>query len=254
MQVKSQDEIKNRNKAMVITASAYALIIILLLIMTIPQADPPVSIPLPNEVKLDLGQMEEIIQDGPQGGGGGGGTPTNDRVDPTPKPQTQEVLTSKKTDSDVSVKSGKSNKTTSENNTKNTATSTERSSNPFGDGGSGGGKGGGRGSGFGNDVGEGDGPGSGGGSGGGDGSGNSRCTCPPITDQFYSDENHKVALMFQIDSQGEVVGVKTRVGTTTTDPQIINQVISKVKPRIRCAKKTGAGLEWFYITINVKAR
>ena len=137
------------------------------------------------------------------------------------------------------------------NNKTNTATSTQASTNYFGDGGSGSGKGGGKGSGFGMDSGSGEGPGSGPGSGGGEGGrvryGN------PNNDNIYSDEPQTIYLKLTVNAEGEVVGGKSTSKTTTTDQRIINQVLANVKSQVRYSKKSGASLEFVYLTVNVRA-
>lgn len=251
MDIEVYNEDKDKKISALVSFLIIGLMFLFLIITTIPQADPPVYETVYPEVEMDmLIPMEAMQLADNSGGGGGGGTPTNDRVDPIPREQSAKVLTSNSSTTDVKVTSGNSNKTNS-NNKINSATSTEASTNYFGDGGSGSGKGGGKGSGFGTDNGPGDGPGSGSGSGGGDGGrvryGN------PNNDNIYSDEPQTIYLKLTVNAEGEVVGGKSTSKTTTTDQRIINQVLTNVKSQVRYSKKAGASLEFVYLTVNVRA-
>ena len=251
MDIEVYNEDKDKKISALVSFLIIGLMFLFLIITTIPQADPPVYETVYPEVEMDmLIPMEAMQLADNSGGGGGGGTPTNDRVDPIPREQSAKVLTSNSSTTDVKVTSGNSNKTNSNNKT-NSATSTEASTNYFGDGGSGSGQGGGKGSGFGTDNGPGDGPGSGSGSGGGDGGrvryGN------PNNDNIYSDEPQTIYLKLTVNAEGEVVGGKSTSKTTTTDQRIINQVLTNVKSQVRYSKKSGASLEFVYLTVNVRA-
>ena len=251
MDIEVYNEDKDKKISALVSFLIIGLMFLFLIITTIPQADPPVYETVYPEVEMDmLIPMEAMQLADNSGGGGGGGTPTNDRVDPIPREQSAKVLTSNSSTTDVKVTSGNSNKTNSNNKT-NSATSTEASTNYFGDGGSGSGKGGGKGSGFGMDSGSGEGPGSGPGSGGGEGGrvryGN------PNNDNIYSDEPQTIYLKLTVNAEGEVVGGKSTSKTTTTDQRIINQVLTNVKSQVRYSKKSGASLEFVYLTVNVRA-
>ena len=156
-------------------------------------------------------------------------------IDPKPEKKAK-ILTPTISTTDVKITSGNSDNKT------NSSTSTEASTNYFGDGGSSLGKG----SGFGtdNDHGSGSGPGGGGG----------RIRYgDPNTDNIYSDEPQTIYLKLTVNAEGEVVGGKSTSKTTTTDQRIINQVLTNVKSQVRYSKKPGASLEFVYLTVNVRA-
>jgi len=136
------------------------------------------------------------------------------------------------------------------NNSNNTNSSTQKSINPFGDGGNVGGKGGGSGTGFGNDSGNGSGPGTGDGS----GAGRTRLNNPSV-DHIETDINVTINLKLTVNANGEIVSASNIASkTTTTDQRIINQVISAVKSQVKYSKDLDAGLITMYLTVKVNAK
>ena len=211
---------------------------------------------IPLEPMQEFKEVTPVTEQG--GGGGGGGTPSNDKVDPTPKPQTDHVVTSKTSDVVAMKDNGKSNKNTTENST-NTATSTKKSSNPFSaDGGNGDGTGGGvgkgKGIGFGPDNGEGRGPGNGPGSGGGNSGAKRIRLNDPNVDNIESDVDHKISLRVKIDENGNVISAVSTSRTTTISQLIINKVIAATISQVKYNKKPGAGIEEAFIPIRINAR
>ena len=211
-------------------------------------ADPP---PKPY-VQPAVAEMTELeFKNLKLDGGTGGGTPSDDPVDPTPKPQTEQVLT-KPDNPKTSSASGKSNKNTSKTTKDNPPSTTKEAPNPFGDGGQKGGKGGGTAGKFGNDNNT-AGPGKGPTGGGGDAKDRIRLN-DPQTNDIASSENHKVSLRLTIDQDGKVVDVRNISSmTTTVDQRIINQVIAVVKNQVRYNKKPGAELQQVFLTVNINA-
>src|SRR5690606_11539347 len=194
---------------------------------------PPKDIPLVATTEISEIELEKmVIESG--GSKGSEGTPSDDPVDPNPKPQTEKVIT--KTESKTEVKTGKSTKTNADN-ADNTPTTIKAAPDPFG---SGGGATQGEGSGvFGKD----DGAYKGGGSGtGGDGEGNSmgeRIRLNNInTEGLEFNQNCTIVLKLTINSEGNVIRTDKIAGRTTTlDQRIINQISELVKQQIRYNKK-----------------
>lgn len=259
MDVQSSSELNDKKVGAVVSVSTLLLVFLLLYISTIQSNKTKTSsIVLITDIPLEAVQETKTVipVDEQNGGGGGGGTPSDDKVDPTPRPQTEEIVTSKSS-SAVDMTSGKSNKTTDENS-QNTATSVKKSTNPFGDGGNGSGEGGGvgkgKGIGFGNDNGSGSGSGSGNGAGGGNGNAKRIRLNDPNVDNIQSDANHKINLRVKIDADGNVLSATSTSRTTTTDQSIISKVISATVNQVKYNKKPGSGVEEQFISISIRAK
>ncbi len=239
------------DKRIAALASAVALTIIFLLLIfvTIDRNNPPIQMmDIAAEIPVEI--VDETPKIKGENGGGGGGTPTNDEVNPVPKPQTSSMLTNTHGEEAVESK-GKSNKTTA-TNSNNTATSAQKSDNPFAaDGGSGNGKGGGKGSGNGLGIGKDNGPGTGSGDGG---TGERIRVKDPNVENIISDVNLTIYLKVKIDENGNVTSAISTVKSTTTNPQIINKVIAATIAQTRYNKKPGARIEDGFITVKIRAR
>jgi len=122
--------------------------------------------------------------------------------------------------------------------------------NPFGTGGTGG-TGGGNGSGQGKLGGPGSGE-----EGGGHGTGESRIRKnDPKLDKFKTDVDITINLKLIINSSGKVVSATNIASkTTTTDPRIINGVISEVMKQVKYNEKENARDEYVYITCKIRAQ
>ena len=244
------DNLYNDKKNAALTSALTLTIIFLLLIfITIDRNNPPIQM---MEVAAEI--PVEILDETPKikgdNGGGGGGTPSNDDVNPIPKPQTSSILTNTHGEESVESK-GKSNKTTA-TNSNNTSTSTQKSDNPFAtDGGSGTGKGGGKGSGNGLGIGKDNGPGTGAGDGG---TADRVRIKDPNVENIISDVNLTIYLKVKIDENGNVTSAFSTVKSTTTNPQIINKVIAATIAQTRYNKKPGARIEDGFITVKIRAR
>lgn len=248
----------DKRNAVIVSFVSFILLYILLYFVTLDRNDPPIE----TDIVYTEIPVEAIIDNTPKmnnggGGGGGGGTPTNDKVDPTPKQQSESIVTNQHGE-EIHHNDGKSNKDVGKN-TENTPTSTKKSNNPFGDGGSGSGSGGGSGRGngigIGDDNGPGTGPGNGKGEGGNQTGGKKRIRQNnPNVDDIESDVNIIVNLIVRIDEDGNVRSAKSTSGTTTTDQRIIDKVKSATIKQVKYNKKKGAGMEEQYLTININAR
>jgi len=231
------------------SALALTIIFLLLIFVTIDRNNPPIQMmDIAAEIPLEI--VDETPKIKGENGGGGGGTPTNDEVNPLPKPQTSSMLTNTHGEEAVESK-GKSNKTTA-TNSNNTATSTQKSDNPFAaDGGSGNGKDGGKGSGNGLGIGKDNGPGT---SSGDVGTGERVRVKDPNVENIISDVNLTIYLKVKIDENGNVTSAISTVKSTTTNPQIINKVIAATIAQTRYNKKPGARIEDGFITVKIRAR
>ncbi len=247
----------DKRDATIATAITLVLIFVLLLFTHLDRNNPPLEPPviykeIPLEQIIDLTPIKD--QSG-GGGGGGGGNPTNDEVDPQPKPQTDHALTNTH-GTTTAVNHGNSNKTTAENSD-NKATSVKKSANPFGNGGDGEGEGGGvgkgKGLGFGNDNGDGNGPGHGPGD-GGDGAGGRVRLKDPYVGDIYSDVNQIIRLKVKINEDGNVISAQNTSKTTSTDQDLIDKVKAATIAQAKYKKKPGAGVEEAFITIRINAR
>lgn len=242
---------KDKKVAIAATAVTFLILLIILYVFKIEILDPPPRV-IPVDAKIDLSEM--IIDNfkiAEEGGGGGSGTPKEAPVVKKAQEQVEQVLSTKKNNTSKTVFTGKSTSTTGKN-TQNTSTTTEKSHNPFGSGGSGGGNGGGRGTGFGNDDGPGEGPGNGPGKGGGEGG---RIRLNNLNqDNIYSEESETVNLILYINAQGDVVDAQKGTQSTTVDATLINKVREEVKRQIKYNKKVGAGLERVFLTVNIRAK
>ena len=218
------------------------MIITMLLLITYQIADPP-PVPFVQPAATELEQLE-IENLKVEVGGGSQGSPSDDPVT-EPKQVTEKVLT-KKENPVTKTPTGEASSSNTQNS-KNTPANTEKSTNPFGTGGSsdsGTGT-----SAFGQDAGAaGSGPG-----GVGDGKGRIRLN-DPVVDNIVSDDNHRINLRLTIDAQGNIVAVKNIASqTTTTDQRILNQVIAAVKSQVKYNKEPNAGLQIVYLTVNLNA-
>ncbi len=221
------------------------LIFLFLMMKTFLMADPPPRDPI---VKVETSIEEVVLKNlKVEPGGKGSGTPTEDPVEPEPKPQTEKIIT-KATNPETKVNTGQSNKQTSPKSD-NQASTTQEAPNPFGDGGSGGGTGGGKGKTFGQDAGT----GLASGKGSSEGEGRVRLNDPSV-DNIISDENHVIHLKLTINAEGAVIDVRNIASkTTTTDQRIINQVVIAVRNQVKYSKKPGAALESVFLTVRINA-
>ncbi len=258
METISSSELNDKKIGVLASVATLLIVFLLLYISTIDNSKTKThTITLVTDIPLEpLQEFKEVTPVTEQGGGGGGGgTPSNDKVDPTPKPQTDHVVTSKSSDAVAMKDNGKSNKTTAENS-QNTATSTKKSTNFFtADGGNGSGTGGGvgkgKGIGFGPDTGDGKGPGNGPGS-GGNGSGAKRIRLnDPNVDNIESDSYQLISLRVKIDENGNVISAVSTSRTTTTSQAIINKVIAATISQTKYNKKPGAGIEEAFIKLQL---
>ncbi len=236
----------------IITSAVVTLAIILLLkFVHYTMADPPAKdIPLIATTEVTELELEKLVIESGGGSKGSEGTPSDDPVDPNPKPQTERVITKK--ESQTEIKTGKSNKTNGDN-PDNPATSIVAAPNPFGSGG-GGKQEDGAGV-FGTDDGSYRGGGSGtGGSGDGGGNGDRIRLNNINTDGIEFNQNCTIVLKLTINAEGRVIRTEVITGRTTTiDQRIINQISELVKQQIRYNKKQGAGIEKIALTLNIKA-
>ena len=255
-------ELKDKKISLLVSFLVLLFVYFLLYINTIERShDKIISITLETDIPLepfqDFKEIKPISES--SGGGGGGGTPSNDKIDPTPRPQTERTLTSRNSEDDAMPDKGNSNKTTAEKSN-NAATSTKKSIDPFADGGNGDGSGGGIGKGKGIGFGPDDGPGKGigfgpdSGPGKGNGSGKRIRLNDPNVDDIVSDANCKINLRVKIDEDGNVLSAINTSKTTTTNQAIINKVISATVNQVKYNKKSGASIEEQYISINLRAR
>lgn len=252
-------EVHDKRNAAVASLVSLILIYILLHFTYLYHNDPPIQKmeiikPIPVEEFIEA----PLLNDGGGGGGGGGGKSSEGPVDPTPKAQTQSLVSNlhgTKIDLNTKGKSSNDNSPNSNNATSNV----KKSKDPFGDGGDGpgegGGKGPGKGMGFGADTGDGKGPGKGEGS-GGTGSGSTRIrTTDPDVNNIRADANHIIRLKVRINADGNVTSASVITSkTTTTDQSLISKVIARTVSQAKYKKKPGAAIEEAYITIEISAR
>ena len=134
-----------------------------------------------------------------------------------------------------------------------TVAGNNKSTNPFGTGGTGGGTGTGNGPFNGDGNGTGDG-GNGPGTGTGDGKNRVRLN-NPVLDKFKTDVDIYVHLKLIIDEDGKVQSAKNLASkTTTTDQRIINGVISEVIKQVKYNKEKNAGLQFTFVTCKIRAQ
>lgn len=253
-------EQNDKRSAVIVSFVAFILLYILLYFVTLDRNDPPIE----TDIIYTEIPVEAIIDNTPKmnnggGGGGGGGNSSEGPIDPTPKPQTEKIVTNTHGES-INKAQGNSkndNHPNSQNTTSNV--SKPKPNNPFADGGNGSGSGGGNGKGNGVGIGDDNGPGTGPGNGpgpGGPGTGGKKRIRlnNPNVDDIVSDVNIVVNLIVRIDADGNVRSAKSTSGTTTTDQRIIDKVANATKKQVKYSKKPGAGLEEQYLTININAR
>jgi hypothetical protein len=243
------EESKDRKMA-IIWSSVSLTILALLAFFTSFLVDPPLPEdvpPLKSDEVIEAFMLDNVELEDDAGSSGGGGTPSDDKVS-DPAPQTQQFVTSSK--SDVKVNSGKSSNNTA-TNSNNPSTTTLRSTNPFGTGGDGGGSGSGSGGKFGNDEGNGN-DGTGGGNGNGNGKNRIRMNDAKV-DDIKTNVNVKIHLKLTVNENGEVVSAASTSKTTTTDQRIINLAKSAVMRQVRYNKDPGSGLVIQYYTIGISA-
>jgi len=251
---------KEKKKGLIVSTLTFAFVFILLYTSSF-DASKKIVEALPITVEIPLSEIfEQVIkkQTSIQGGHGGGGGESDDSpISKTPKPQSQNLLTS--TDGIATkLPKGNSKHNTGDNKT-NTSTSVKHNSdpNPFADGGDGPGEGGGNGKGKGTGMGEdtGDGSGKGKGNDSGDGDGSARIRKNDPTSEIETDANCKICLKVTINENGEVISAKNLLKlTTTTNQKIIDEAIRITKEQTRYNKKPGAGLETANITIRLFAK
>ena len=246
---------KDRVIGIVVSILCLLFLFLFLYFTTFEKADPsPMDIPLETQIPLTQMVFKNLKVETSGGGGGGGGRPSDAKVDPLPKSQTEKILTTNKL-TENKVNTGQS-KTTTSPNSQNESSSVKKSINPFSNGGDGEGTGGGvgRGSnvGFGND--DGPGRGEGNGIGTGNGTGKRIRLNDPNVDNIDSDENHKINLRVKIDEDGNVISAISTSRTTTTSQIIINKVISATISQVKYNKKPGAGVEEQFISISIRAK
>lgn len=231
--VRSED-----NRKGIITAVIFLLVtLFLLFFIKYHEPDPPkVTTPIPI-IMAESGIEEFEINNA------GGGTPS-ETVNPTPETQENPEEQPTQDESPITTETGTGDSESS------TTTETESESSPFSGNGSGGSGTGGSGSGFGND----DGPGSGDGDPGTGGSGERiRLSNLKSNPNTQNDQRCTIALKLTVDSRGKVVAASViRDNTTTTNQQLINEVISLVKKEVQYKEKPGARNETAYYTVTVQ--
>jgi hypothetical protein len=242
------------SKQEVLKSRIYATIVMVLFLLLISfvtitsVTDPPVHVPLTNEVPLEFLELKVLPDNKPGGSPGGSGTPNTAPLNKANPPQQTQTLTS--TDANATpIQTGKSNKTNTDTPTNNTATTTQQGNNPFSKGGSGGGSEGGSGGVFGSDNGKG-GKGTGAGSGTGSGSGVARVRYNEIdVSGIYTNSEIKVQLILNVNEEGRVIGGRTvGAGTTTNDQQIISKVLSACKSQLKY-KPSNSMTEEYYTAL-----
>ena len=240
----------DKQKGIIVSTVVIVIVFLILKFTHYIMADPPAEdIPLVAETEITQLELKELIIDA-GGSLGGAGTPSDDPVDPRPKPQTEKVLTNPKSRSEIQT--GQSSHTTGVNLT-NTATTIKAAPNPFGHGG--GADHGDKSGVFGDDIG----PYRGGGEGEeGDGTGKgvkARVRLNNINaDDIESNQSCSIFLKLTVNAEGDVVKAENIQGkTTTTDQRIINKVIGLVKSQLKYNKKPGAMVEKIPLTVNLKA-
>jgi hypothetical protein len=203
--------------------------------------------PLRSDEVIEEFQIDNVELEEAAGGSRGGGTPGSGRIAP-PAEQTERVATASQ--SDFSHTSGNSNNHNSQNGTNGTSTTTQ-STNFFGSGGSGNGNGSGNGP-FG---GPGNGNGDGDGIGNGRGSGKGRICLKKVSlPRYESDFDCRIGFKVQVNSEGQVVGVRSiKSVTTCVDDRTINDIKERIKREVRYNKEPGAGIVEMDYTINLNA-
>lgn len=204
--------------------------------------------PLRSDEVIEEFQIDNVTVEDNVGGSRGGGTPGSGRVAP-PADQTERVSTASQ--SDFSHNSGNSNNHNSNNGTNGTSTTTQ-STNFFGSGGSGNGNGSGNGP-FG---GPGNGNGDGEGEGNGRGSGKGRVRLNNVRlPNYESDFDCRIGFMVQVNSEGQVIGVRAvKSVTTCVDDRTINDIKERIKREVKYNKDPSAGIVEMSYTINLEAR
>jgi hypothetical protein len=204
--------------------------------------------PLRSDEVIEEFQIDNVALEEVAGGSRGGGTPGSGRIAP-PADQTERVATSSQ--SDFSHNSGNSNNHNSQNGTNATSTTSQRTNLFTGSGGSGNGNGSGNGPFGGNGNGNGtadDGIGS------GRGSGKGRVRLNSVSLPSYeNDFECRIGFMLQINSEGQVIGVRTiRSLTTCVDDRTISDIKERIKREVRYNKDPGAGIVEMNYTFNLK--
>ncbi len=250
MQNSSISNDSDKRNGIITSAVLTVAIIVLMQVLHYTMADPPPKdIPLVASTEISELELEKLVVES-GGSKGSEGTPSDDPVDANPKPQTEQVITTKT--SKTEIKTGRSNKTNA-TNTENTATTIVAAPNPFG---SGGGAEKGEGSGvFGKDDGAYRGGGNGtGGSGDGESSGDRIRLNNINTEGLEFNQTCTIVLKLTINADGKVIRTEVISGrTTTTDQRIINQIAELVKQQIRYNKKPNSSLEKIALSLNIKA-
>ena len=204
--------------------------------------------PLRSDEVIEEFQIDNVTLEDAAGGSRGGGTPGSGRIAP-PTDQTERVATA--SSSDFTHNSGNSDNHNSQNGTNGTSTTTQRT-NFCGSGGSGNGNGSGNGpfGGPGNGNGEGDGIGS------GRGSGKGRVRLNSVSLPSYeSNFDCRIGFMVQVNSEGQVIGVRSiKSVTTCADDRTINDIKERIKREVKYNKDPGAGIVEMNYTIDLKAR
>jgi hypothetical protein len=203
--------------------------------------------PLRSDEVIEEFQIDNVELEEAAGGSRGGGNPGSGRIAP-PAEQTERVATASQ--SDFTHNSGNSNNQNSQNGTNATST-TSRSTNLFNNGGSGNGNGSGNGP-FG---GPGNGNGDGDGIGNGRGSGKGRIRINNVNlPKYENDFDCRIGFKVQVNSDGQVVGVRSiKSLTTCIDDRTINDIKERIKREVKYNKEPGAGIVEMDYTINLKA-
>ncbi len=200
--------------------------------------------PLRSDEVIEEFQIDNVTLDDVSGGSRGGGTPGAGRIAP-PAEQTERVATAAQ--SDFTHNSGNSDNHNSANGT-NASSTTTRSTNYFGSGGSGRGDGPGNGpfGGPGTGV-EGDGTGT------GRGSGKGRVRLNNVSLPKYElDFECRIMFRLQVNEDGQVVGVSTvKSVTTCVEDRIINDLKERIKREVKCNKDPGAPIVTMDYTIRL---
>lgn len=238
--VNKQDE----QKAIVVSALFMLCVLLFLFFFKFEMADPPPKdFVLSTQMEID----EIVLKDLKIESGGGSGTPSDHKVDPKPKPQTEEQLTNKTSKSTSKANPDGKAKNTDSPNSNNEATSPVKSDNPFGGNGTGNDEKGGKGNkGLGPDKGVSQGK-------GGDEKARIRLN-DPNADDIVSNINCIVRVKVTINANGDVIRAENISSiSTTNDQRIINRVCELVKSQVKYNKKDNAALEQAYITVTLRA-
>jgi hypothetical protein len=204
--------------------------------------------PLRSDEVIEEFQIDNVELEEAAGGSRGGGTPGSGRIAP-PADQTERVATSSQ--SDFSHNSGNSDNHNA-SNSNNTSSTTSRVTDPFSGSG---GRGGGNGSGNGPFGGPGRGNGEGDGIGNGRGSGKGRIRINNVNlPKYENDFDCRIGFKVQVNSDGQVVGVRSiKSLTTCIDDRTINDIKERIKREVKYNKEPGAGIVEMDYTINLKA-